>query len=410
MANRSPRLTVFAIAISGLFAFFGTFIGASWLAAMWGITLPWDISFLYRYHPYLQLFGFVYIFIMGVSYTFVPRFKNRTISPRYASYLTLALFLAGLASSFIVQLIALILLAVAGILHFMIVVRLVRRPAGYLAITEYYFLASSAFLSFSMVLMLLREVQGSSGFSFSLIQLLLLGFPALMIFGVELRTVHFRLAELQNTDAAIALILFVAAIAISAITSLFAIESLTFLSSILALTGGLMYLRSFQIFKDLPAATFGRMTDKDKKRYVYFTRSIRFASLWLIAGLAVGLLGVSSLLYSQNLPFAFRDSFIHILAVGFIGSTIVGYAPILLPSIIAAHAPHKGLSFLPLYLLSIGNLVRVIGSVLQDVQVNFWPAALSGPLILAAMAHFMFMVHRLREEKTQENKLIQLPK
>ncbi len=410
-ASLKPRLTIFAIAASGLSAVLGTLIGALWLTAMSGFSLPFGLEALFPKHPYLQLYGFVYLFIMGVSYNLIPRFKNKTISPKYAAYLALALFIAGLAVSIVLRLLGHLLLLVAGILHLLIIANLVRKPKGYLAITEYYFLVSAFFLPFSLAIMVMKEAQGSLGFSLEILHLSLLGFPALMIFGVELRTIHFRLAKLRKVESSVALIFLVLANVLSGLSSVVAYGSLTMISFVFSLIAGLLFLRSLQIFENLPAVIASRMTERDKKRYVYFTRSIRFASLWLIAGIAAGLMTATSLVYLQKVPFAFRDSFIHSLSVGFLGSTIVGYAPILLPSILSGHAPYKRLNLLPLYLLSVGNLIRMIGSISTEGQfAGFWPTALAGPLILLAMAYFMLTVHRLREEKTQENRLVQLTK
>ena len=410
-SSLKPRLTIFAIAASGLSAVLGTLIGALWLTAMSGFSVPFGLEVLFPKHPYLQIYGFVYLFIMGVSYNLIPRFKNKSISPKYAPYLALALFIVGLAVSIVSRLSGYLLLLIAGILHLFIVSNLVRKPQGYLAITEYYFLASAFFLPFSLAVMAMKEAQGTFGFSLEILHLSLLGFPTLMIFCVELRTMHFRLAKLRESESSAALILLILANLLSGLSSIIMYGPLTLISFICSLIAALLFLRSFSIFENLPAVMVNRMTERDKKRYVYFTRSIRFASLWLIAATATGLMAATSLVYLQQVPFEFKDSFIHSLSVGFLGSTIVGYAPILLPSILSGHAPYKGLSLLPLYLLSAGNLIRVVGSIYTEGQfAGFWPTVLAGPFILLAMAYFMVTVHRLRGEKTQESRLVQLTK
>jgi hypothetical protein len=410
-SSLKPRLTIFVIAASGLSAVLGTLIGTVWLTAMSGFSLPFGLEVLFPKHPYLQLYGFVYLFIMGVSYNLIPRFKNKAISPKHAPYLALALFITGLAVSTVSRLLGYLVFLIAGILHLFIVANLVRKPQGYLAITEYYFLASAFFLPFSFAVMALREAQGTFGFSLEVLHLSLLGFPALMIFGVELRTIHFRLAKLRRAESSAALIFLVLANALSSLSSIIAHDSLTPISFVFSLIAGLLFLRSLRIFENLPPVIVSRMSERDKRRYVYFTRSIRFASSWLIAGTAAGLMAATSPVYLQQVPFVFRDSFIHSLSVGFLGSTIVGYAPILLPSILSGHAPYKGLSLLPLYLLSIGNLIRIVGSIATEGRfAGFWLTVLAGPLILLAMAYFMLTVHRLRGEKTRESRLIQLTK
>jgi len=69
------RLTLLFIATAGLFAFFGTTMGAIMLASMSGIPVVFGLT-LFLSHPYVQIFGFLTEFVFGVSYSLLPRFKG----------------------------------------------------------------------------------------------------------------------------------------------------------------------------------------------------------------------------------------------------------------------------------------------------------------------------------------------
>ncbi|MEM2237688.1 MAG: hypothetical protein QXR26_06525 [Candidatus Caldarchaeum sp.] len=90
--------------------------------------------------------------------------------------------------------------------------------------------------------------------------------------------------------------------------------------------------------------------------------------------------------------FVFRDAYIHSVAVGFPGNMIMAYVPILLPPLISKKTPYRGLSLAPAILVNLGNLWRVAASALSGLA----QAYLSGLLMLAGLAWFVIIVHRLR--------------
>ena len=113
--------------------------------------------------------------------------------------------------------------------------------------------------------------------------------------------------------------------------------------------------------------------------------------LWLLFSFFLGVVwqvfGIGSL--------AITDSFIHSLAIGFIGSAIIAYAVALLPGVISQKAPKKRLSLLPLLFLNAGLLIRNVGnfySTFSAVSLPFWES-LSGVLIIIAMILLVNNVH-----------------
>ncbi len=101
--------------------------------------------------------------------------------------------------------------------------------------------------------------------------------------------------------------------------------------------------------------------------------------------------------YYGQYTFELRDTFIHSLAVGFIGSMIMAYGPILLPQVISGRVPYTNLSMIPVYLVTIGNAWRVSGNMLQVGGISFWPMGVSGALVLAGMLYFFWMIHALKD-------------
>ncbi|MDJ0269842.1 MAG: hypothetical protein NXY59_04715 [Aigarchaeota archaeon] len=94
------------------------------------------------------------------------------------------------------------------------------------------------------------------------------------------------------------------------------------------------------------------MNERDRTRYLYFASVSRLAFAWLMASLIFGML----MPFMPRLYLAFRDAFIHALAVGFIAHIITAYAPILMPGLLSRRMPYRGLSITPAYLISVGNI------------------------------------------------------
>ncbi len=407
--NPKTRLTILIIATSGFLAFLGTLVGTIWLASFWGFPLLLDPALL-SLHPHIQLYGFIYLFIIAVSYALIPRFTNRAISPRHLPVLSISFFLAGLISLVVLSLLGYILMLIGSILYTIVIIRLIRRPSGHFALSDYYMIVGALLFPSVIALILMSESSGNSGLNLNLLQLSLLGFPTFMIFGVEQRTLHFRGAQLRKRECMIALGLLGSASLMSGLETFLQFENISLLRSAFYLVGGLMFIIALQIFENPISPVMARMNRRDKKRYVYFTNSLRVAFLWLIIGLVFGVIYESYAFFMGDVPFAIRDSFIHSLSVGFIGSTIIAYVPILLPSILSRSAPSSGLSLWPLFLVNAGNILRIFGVVFLVSMPFFWPAALAGPLILAGMIYFMLMIHKLRSEKSAESQLVQLRK
>ena len=64
--------------MTGVFlSFVGTVIGSVWMLSLFGITLPDQVTPIFKVHRIFQLNGFVTLMIMGVGYMIIPRMRNR---------------------------------------------------------------------------------------------------------------------------------------------------------------------------------------------------------------------------------------------------------------------------------------------------------------------------------------------
>ena len=85
------RLTLFLISTAIVLGFVGSTIGAFTLGHLSGVPTNFSIG-LFPSHPYLQIYGFVGEFVMGVAYSLLPRFKIGHVERLSLGYLTYALF------------------------------------------------------------------------------------------------------------------------------------------------------------------------------------------------------------------------------------------------------------------------------------------------------------------------------
>src|SRR3990172_14098 len=88
------------IMAASFFGFMGTGLGVLWLGVISGIEISLPFR-LVSVHPDLQVFGFLVMFIMGASYSIIPRFKNRRLDNRLGAYVSFILMTGGNAVSLV---------------------------------------------------------------------------------------------------------------------------------------------------------------------------------------------------------------------------------------------------------------------------------------------------------------------
>jgi len=358
----------------------GSFIGLLRLLA-YGLEIP--LLKIYFTHPELQLYGFVTIFIMGVSLGLLPRFRNKPSPPPALSLATVSLvFVAGIlkfidysspASDAI--------LLTCSIVYAAIIASILGRPRGFFWAADSFIILSPILLSASLVAKLfLNDPWRDARF----VELALLGFPTAIIIGVSMRTIRFRVgAEYYGGPAKACLATYLAALAFLP----FQEHLLSLVRRVFFLVTGGLFMATIDMAKSLKThAREATLSPRDRARHRYFRLYFTTALLWLAAAL------IFNMLQSGSPGFRFRDSFIHSIAVGFIANMIMAYSPILLPTLMSGRVVTTGLSTAPWLLVNAGNLWRVMASSLSSLTAAY-P---SGLLVLAGLLYFLVMIHRLR--------------
>lgn len=182
------------------------------------------------------------------------------------------------------------------------------------------------------------------------------------------------------------------------------IFNIAFLSSALAFGGAVYITGGFDNSDEIRRLIQG----EKKARYNFTAIHIKLSFLFLYIGTTMALLFN---LFHET--FAFYDLAIHITAVGFIGTTITLYLPLMLPPVIGRTIDFTNFNKIPLILIILSLSIRAIGDfvftqsspylaptsshlyqpiIIILLQQYFF--GLSSWFIVAAMFIFVIMIHR----------------
>ena len=182
------------------------------------------------------------------------------------------------------------------------------------------------------------------------------------------------------------------------------IFNIVFLSSALTFGGAVYITGGFDNSDEIRRLIQG----EKKARYNFTTIHIKLSFLFLYIGITMALL-----FNLFNETFAFYDLAIHIIAVGFIGTTITLYLPLMLPPVIGRTIDFTNFNKIPLILIILSLSIRAIGEfafiqssspyldtisshlyqpIIIILQQHFF--GLSSWFIVAAMFIFVIMIHR----------------
>ena len=377
-------------------------MGAFALGHISGVPTDLGLGF-FPAHPYLQIYGFIAEFIVGVAYSLLPRFKASHVSNIGLGYIVYVLLTSGNAlflsspvlTSYtqIAETLAPLLILISSVIFVYQVNSLASRPIGGFPETNLLMRLSSVSLVLISASLVLDQTSllNADPFSPEMIFLSLIGFAGSMIYAVEIRSVSFRQCNYRKGLAQACGLLQTSAIAITFLAILS--PALAWAGAVLFLGAALAAVLSTRIFELAhPLMYRPAMTKMHFTIVRYNEACILSGSVWLLFGCAVG---IAMTMLDTN-GFFIRDSFIHSIGIGFVGSTITCFAPMLLPGLLGKKAPATGLSFWPIILLDTGILVRVAGNFATLIVPNppIWES-LSGPLILAAMISLLIMLARI---------------
>lgn len=396
-AGLERSAAILFIATGSLFAAIGSVSGSLELSSLAGASLP-SVLNLFASHPYLQVYGFLFEFIAGVSYVLVPRFQGRHMGRMplvIASYVSatagnVAFIAGGLEPKISWWLAGYLLIVLASLVYS--VQTLV--SLSWSGVVDGLVAVSCVSLPASASLLAASNPGPEAAFSQPLLLTALLGFAGSMIFAVELKTAGFRYSVPRAWASKIVLGTQSAGVA-SSIASVFFAKVLP-LSSALFTCSAIISVVALRAERSALTDERRKLLPKrDLVRVRYHEICVRVALFWLVAGTVA-----SDFWAIWPSSFALRDTFIHVTAIGFIGSTILGYGPILLPGLLSGRAPHRGLTTGPLIILASAVTVRAAGNMVQAAEggVPQWEPV-SGYLVLIAMVWFVLMAHSMSEER-----------
>jgi hypothetical protein len=406
-----------------ILAFIGSSIGSLWMMSFFGISLPQLFHNSFQLHKTLQLNGFLILLIMGIGYMIIPRFRNIPLASTNLAYLSFVLVLCSITIYAIHQMLPITennnnllkwsnLLRLTGITIFAIIVFLALRVRPKLLRLSDYFIA------LSIITLIIINIVQSIGYEYNTnslthIQLWLL-FPILMIYGIEYKTLPSFLGFIRPRRimgfASFGLVL---VSIVSGLISILLYEennlfpiifNTAFLSSALTFGGAVYITGGFDNSDEIRRLIQG----EKKARYNFTAIHIKLSFLFLYIGITMALL-----FNSFHETFAFYDLAIHIIAVGFIGTTITLYLPLMLPPVIGRTIDFTNFNKIPLILIILSLSIRAIGDFVFTqsspylaptsshlyqpiitilLQQHFF--GLSSWFIVAAMFIFVIMIHR----------------
>lgn len=408
------KLTILLISTGAVFGFIGSTIGAFSLAHLSGVPTDFSLE-LFPSHPFLQIYGFIAEFIMGVAYSLLPRFKTAPMRRLKVGFLVYVLFTISnvilllspliLSHTSILDLFASFLLLIGSCAFAYDVLPIaLRRGGGFPEIDPLMMLPpiSLILISFANVLIMNKLVKQSETFSQSMVLLALLGFAGSMIYVVTIRSVSFRQCNYRKKFARYSWVLQSIGIGATFLSIVFPIPGVDLAGGLFFVAAAFDVILTIRIFEFAhPIMYRPAMTKAHFALVRYNEVCLASGYAWLLIGCVLGVLSIlgTAPLYS----FFLRDSFIHSLAIGFIGSAIICFAPMLLPSLLGKKAPVTGLSFLPIMFLNMGMIIRLLGNAFTATSPSLpiWES-LSGPLIITAMISFVVMLPRVGRKLSEK--------
>ncbi len=423
--NYSPVSKPFIIT-AVILAFIGSSIGSLWMMSFFGIGVPQVFHNSFQLHKTLQIDGFLTLLIMGIGYMIIPRFRNIPLASTSLAYLSFLLVLCSITIYAIHQVLPTIdnnnnmikwsnLLRLLGITIFAIIIFLALRVKPKLLRLSDYFIALS---TITLIIINLVQSVGYYGYnnnnnnSLPNIQLWLL-FPILMIYGIEYKTLPSFIGFIRPRRILgfVSFGLVSASVVLGLLSTLLYEESnlfsiifnIVFLSSALTFGGAVYITGSFDNSSEIRRLIQG----EKKARYNFIAIHIKLSFLLLYIGITMAFL--FNLFHEA---FAFYDLAIHIIAIGFIGSTITLYLPLMLPPVIGRTIHFTNFNKIPLFLIILSLSIRAIGDFVMTqssphslvpfhlyqsiIILHFF--GLSSWFIVAAMLIFVIMIHRSLSE------------
>ncbi|HET7390703.1 MAG TPA: hypothetical protein VFJ51_07755 [Nitrososphaeraceae archaeon] len=366
----------------------GSSIGALWMMSLFGIDLPEGFAIFFHLHKIFQIDGFITLLIMGIGYMIIPRFRNIPLPSIKLAYLSFFMILASIGLSVVYRFIPTMdflqtsssILKLDGIFLFVIVILLTLRVKPKLLRLSDYFVGLSA-----ITLIFASAIQFAGyDFNHSLasIELWLL-FPLFMIFGIEYKTLPSFLGFIRprRLSGFVSFCLSSASLVLG-IASVIYVDNrlLQIFFNIVLLSSALYFGETVYAFGGYDNAELLRLIQGEKKaRYKFTVRYVKLSFLFLYIGIAMAVL--FGIFYET---FAFYDLAIHIIGIGFIGTTIALYLPLMLPPVIGKVIRFTNFNSIPIILIIAALVIRAIGVFTLTLS-----SSTSAPIFKLLISHFI---------------------
>ncbi|MBI3089394.1 MAG: NnrS family protein [Candidatus Tectomicrobia bacterium] len=365
-----------------------------------GAPLSWSQA-----HGHAQIFGWVALFIMGIAYYVLPKFRNAPAAPAPLALTSLGLMLAGvllrvssqpwvsegyaagvMVTSALLELAAVVIFAASAVWV------LAKGQAPNEGYEKFLAAALGSFLLLGVWNLWTAWVMARGGFGLmfgrlndGLIVLALLGFAGNLIFGVSQRILPNFLGLKPSLPrfSTTGFLCFNAGVALSLLPA-----GPSFAAALLMLVGAAFVAAGLRIFEPPRMRVAIRGVDP---AFAWF---IITGYGWLLVGLAILLVvAAASSLAGRPLPLEVLGAGRHALAVGFVTSLMLGVGYRVLPVFQGVTLYNPALLRASFWLLLAGNVLRVGGeSVVPyagSAAAAVWAAVgLSGYLQLAAIVCF----------------------
>ena len=341
---------------------------------------------IYLLHPILMVFGFLASIVMaervaGISVipqlnksslplTMVPLILIGTVFEiiGYTAGIALAKFAGG---AFLL----------AGSVVFILLLANLAQNIG--AKLPFYFMMTSG-VSLAASAMISAFFLPLENFGFIM---LLLCFPLMFILGERIELTRFTSSVSANQRFKIAFGFSCAAVIAFAVSS---IPEFSIVQAISSSLGSVLLLGTIVIVLLGETQNWKLLLKSSQPLQKYVVSHTRVAYTWGILGVIL-----AAIYTEDSMRLDLYDPFIHSIAVGFIGTMLLAHGPVILPTVTGRKIDVTKISILPLAVLTMGNLIRIVGDLIFLSYVSRMLeifVGLSGWLILIAVILFMHQI------------------
>lgn len=394
------KVLLYYVIVATLLATVGTIMGLVELFIFSGYVNQFHFGFFD--HPFLEVYGFLVLFVSGVAVVLVPTFRGHTPNTGYVDYLFLlvmVLFQVFIIIAMSIQSVERIFMyaAFASILVYSIrYVFLVWQGttvgARKIDLGDFFLVLSGAALLLSSIMFLNNFQYDAHIFTLPMVFILLVGFVGSVILGVMIKTSPLSSSKLRQSLLRVSMIFALIAVLADFIIAVFNLHDYNYVAGILFLIEMGCFALAQLVLAIRSKGSVGKVTLSSafSMKIIGFSRlSAAISYFWIVAGVLFGIAyGIDGNLYY------FKIASIHSIGLGFIGSTIMGYAPLLLPGIISEKAPRVRIKPISLYVFNIGTLLMVLAFAVAAYGVQEPILFVSGGiLILAGIIWYIVDIH-----------------